>query len=389
VSESACSINLPHHMQPLKILYVITKLELGGAQKQLLALIRGLDKDKFQPCLFTGDSGLLDEEADAIPGLGIKRSSRLKRQISPLNDWLALCEIRRFIKANNIDIVHTHSSKAGIIGRIAAKLANVKIIIHTVHGWSFNDYQNPLIRCAYIWLEKITAGFSRALIVVSEHDRQEGLKQGIGRPDKYSLIRYGIDRNEFIPGSNTGELAVCTVSCLKPQKSPQDFIRLAASITKKYNNVRFIIVGDGVLRRQIEKMINSFGLQQKVKLCGWQRNVAEILAAADIFVLTSLWEGLPISALEALSCGLPVVATDTGGISEIIEEGRNGFLCPRRDIGQMAEKLERLLKDRSMRIKMAAAAKESLTADFDINALAFNTQKLYASLSGLGNCCHA
>jgi glycosyltransferase involved in cell wall biosynthesis len=372
-------------MQPLKILYVITKLELGGAQKQLLSIIRGLDRQKFQPYLFTSKGGLLDPDADAIEGLKVETSTRLKRRISPFDDLLAIWQIRCFIKKNNIDIVHTHSSKAGIIGRIAARLARAHVIIHTVHGWSFNAYQHPLLRYLYIRLEKIAAGFSRALIVVCEHDRQKGLKSGIGRPDKYFLIRYGIDRAAFIPGSSVSELVICTVSCLKPQKAPQDFIRLAASISKKYNNLRFVLVGDGILRGQIEKMIHRLGLQQKVKLYGWQRDVAGILATADIFVLTSLWEGLPIAVLEALSCGLPVVATHTGGIAEVIEQGKNGFLVLPQDIAGMEEKLAVLLQDADARKRISAAARDSLKADFAVSQMLANTQQLYLSLISPGN----
>jgi len=384
-------------MQPLKILYIITKLELGGAQKQLLALIGSLNKDKFQPFLLTGVGGLLDEDAGAIKGLVIKRSARLKRQISLLDDWLALWEIRSFIKKNNIDIVHTHSSKAGIVGRFAAKLAGAGIIVHTVHGWSFNDYQLPFVRWTYICLERIAASFSSALIVVSEHDRQKGLKLHIGSPGKYSLIRYGIDRSGFPSVSRPlrslsdpacDELTVCTVSCFKPQKSPADFIQLAAGITKKYNNVKFVVVGDGVLRGELEGLIEQFSLQGKVLLCGWQRDISRLLASADIFVLTSLWEGLPIAVLEALSCGLPVVATDTGGISEVIEEGRNGFLCRCRDVRQMTGKLQALLEDKALRTKMATVAAKSLGTEFNSATMFDNTQKLYTELAGKGNCSH-
>jgi hypothetical protein len=179
---------------------VITKLELGGAQKQLLSLITRLDKERFNIFLFTAQDGLLIKEASSITGLTIKKSRYLERPINPLKDLLALIEIYKFIKKNNIDIVHTHSSKAGILGRFVARLAKVKFIIHTVHGWSFNDYQPLFMRSVFIGLERLSARFTHKLIVVSYYDRKKGLKNRIAREDKYRLIRYGIEYTEFISG---------------------------------------------------------------------------------------------------------------------------------------------------------------------------------------------
>src|SRR3989338_2775746 len=320
-------------MNKINLLFVITKLELGGAQKQLLSLIRRLDKDRFNLFLFTSSHGLLVKEAQAIIGLSLYKSKYLERAINHLKDLLALFEIISFIRKNHIEILHTHSSKAGILGRLSARLAKVEVIIHTVHGWSFNDYQPRAERLFFIWLERLSARFSDKLVVVSYYDRQNGLDNNIGKENKYRLIRYGVDYTEFNIkdqnireelGLNPNDLAVGMIACFKPQKSPRDFIRLAFLTKRISPDARFLLVGDGALRKTTEKLIHKFNLEKQIILTGWRRDIPRILSAIDVFVLTSLWEGLPISVLEAMATSKPVITTHTGGVAEIIIEGGAG-----------------------------------------------------------------
>jgi len=376
-------------MRKINILYVITKLELGGAQKQLLSLILHLDKKRFEPFLFTAREGLLVSEASSISGLTLKRSRCLERAINPFKDLLALIQIYWFIKKNDIQILHTHSSKAGVLARCAARLAKVRVIIHTVHGWSFNDYQPVLCQKLFIWLERFIGRFTDKFVVVSLHDKQKGLKNCIGNEEKYALIRYGIDYAEFGRreknireelGINATDLVVGMISSFKAQKSPQDFIKLALGVNQILPNVRFILVGDGVLRKSIERLIRKFTLQQHIILTGWRRDIPDILSAADVFVLTSLWEGLPVAALEALASAKPVVATYTGGISEVIVEGENGFLVSPTDMQGMCKKLTILLRNSGLRKAMSENAKEALTSDFLADTMVEKTQDLYKDL---------
>ena len=373
----------------INLLYVITKLELGGAQKQLLNSISLLYKEIFTPFLFTCQTGLLYQEASSINGLYIKKSKFLERSINPLKDLLALIEIYFFIKKNNIDIVHTHSSKAGILGRWAARLAKVKVIIHTVHGWSFNDYQPRLTKMFFIWLERITAGITSKLIVVSNYDKEKGLHNGIGDNNKYTLIRYGIDyaafqaRREDIRqalGINADDLVVGMISCLKPQKCPQDFIRLASLVNKVLPKVRFILVGDGILHNHVEELINTFNLRSQLILTGWRKDIPPILQALDVFALTSLWEGLPISVLEAMAASKPVVATNTGGIAEVLVENKTGFLVAPGDIKTMSENLINLLRNKNLRDKIGQNAKNSLGSAFSLSNMVKHTHVLYLDL---------
>ena len=376
-------------MSKINLLFVVTKLELGGAQKQVLSLLSRLDREKYRLFLFTAYNGMIYPDALKIPDLKIKRSKFLERSISILPDLFSLIELCLFIRKNKILLVHTHSSKAGILGRIAAKLSGVQIILHTVHGWSFNDFQNPFLRGIYVRLEKICAVFTDKIIVVSDHDRLKGLAENIASPACYRLIRYGIDREDFAcegdsfrkeMGIAPSEPVVGMVACLKEQKAPVDFIRLAASVSARFKNARFVLVGDGVLRRSIEKFIRGQGLEKNVILTGWRRDIPAVLAGLDVFVLTSLWEGLPIAVLEAMASSLPVVATATGGIEEVIIDGRNGFLARPRDIPQMSERISQLLSDRELRVKMGGIAKERLSCEFSTSAMVAESHRLYDDL---------
>lgn len=370
----------------MNLLLIITKLELGGAQKQLLTLLKGLDRTNFNLFLVTAQNGLLVEETASIEGLVFYRSRYLERPIHLLKDIFALFEISSFIHKHKIDIVHTHSSKAGIVGRWAAFLSGVKVIFHTVHGWSFNDFQHPLVRKLFIWLERIAAGFTNKILVVSEHDRNKGIEARIGKPDQYCLMRYGIDKAPFFSkdlvirselGITENELVVGTVSCFKPQKALHDFVALASLIHRARSGVKFLVVGDGVLRPKIEAEMCKLGLEKCMILAGWRRDISRLVSAMDVFVLTSLWEGLPISAIEAMAAAVPPVLTDTGGVREIIDEGRTGFLAPCQGMTSMLQKVLALLDDKSLRQKLGASAREKVRNHFEVRDMIRGIESLY------------
>ncbi|MDD5226838.1 MAG: glycosyltransferase family 4 protein [Candidatus Omnitrophica bacterium] len=376
-------------MRKMNILYVVTQLELGGAQKQLLSLIRRLNRDRYNLFLFTAQDGLLMEEALSIVGLSLHRSKYLKRSVDPLRDLLAMIEMTRFIKKNKIDIVHTHSSKAGILGRWAGILTRVKMIIHTVHGWSFNDFQMPFFRKLCVGLEKLSARFTDKIIVVSHHDKQKGLRFKIGTDSRYSLLRYGIDRAQFGMkdpsvrselGISDDALVIGTIACFKPQKALEDFVKLAFLAKQVFPRVRFLLIGDGVLREKIEKLIEKFDLSSQFILAGWRKDVPRLLSAMNVFTLTSLWEGLPVAVLEAMVSQVPVVATRTGGISEIVMEGETGFLVPCHDMSSMLEKVCVLFRDVSLKNRIIQSAKQRVNEKFDTETMVKAHEDLYQRL---------
>ncbi|GAH03767.1 unnamed protein product, partial [marine sediment metagenome] len=217
-------------LRKLNILHIITKLELGGAQKSTLHIIDLLNKDRYNLSLISSNAGILIPEARSIPQIDLSLLSILKRAVDPVKDFFALVSLIKLIKRKKFDIVHTHSSKAGILGRWAAKLAGVPVVLHSVHGWGFHHRQNPLTRRLFIYLERITAKITNRLIAVSQSDIKGGLNARIGTEDKYTLLRYGISLQKFIGcqadikkkkeelGIKTDSPIVGMVACFKPQK---------------------------------------------------------------------------------------------------------------------------------------------------------------------------
>jgi glycosyltransferase involved in cell wall biosynthesis len=278
------------------------------------------------------------------------------------------------------------------LGRFAARACKVTAIIHTVHGWSFNDYQPRILRNFYLSFEKICAKFTGKIIVVSCSDREKGLNSFIGSQGQYVLIRYGINASEFAVsdlrnqarqslGIDQDELAVGMVACFKPQKSPLDFVKIASAVKREICGIKFIMVGDGQLRNKVCSLIRELGLQDKIILVGWRRDIAFILSALDIFVLTSLWEGLPIAVLEAMAAGKPIVATDTGGISEVIENGKSGYLVKPKDSQAMQNRITELLRSRQKREEFSGLARGRVDSEeFLLARMVKDTGELYLNL---------
>lgn len=376
-------------MNKIKIAVIITKLELGGAQKVAISICEKLDKTKFEPFLICGCGGILDEETNnKIKVFFVKD---LVRQINPLKDIKALFSIYRIIKKEKPLIVHTHSSKAGILGRFAAKLCKVNNIVHTIHGFGFNDTQNFFKKNLYIFLEKICASFSKVLIPVSTENIKKGLKYKIAVKEKYRYIKLGIDIENFknfksIPSLKqelnllSSDILVTTIGPFKPQKNLPDFIRIANDISKKHMNFKFVIVGDGILRENFEKMIKDFGIEKNIFLLGWRRDISNILNSSDVFVMTSLWEGLPISTIEALSCGLVPVVNDVDGQREIVKDGINGFLIRPHDIKSAEEKILMLCNNNKLKDKLSQNARNSIDETFSIDYMIKEHEKLYISI---------
>jgi len=382
-------------LDKIKVAHIITRLELGGAQQNTLYTVENLDKDKFDVTLICGKGGLLDEEVDKT-GVKVVFIPSLRRKIAPWFDIIAFLKLWRICKKENFTVVHTHSSKAGVLGRWAARLADVPVIIHTVHGWSFNDYQNPILKKFYIWLERLTANITTKIIAVSYKDVEKGLKMGVGRQKQYIMIRSGIEIEKFRDAkiditSKRKEMGLAPdrpvvgmVACLKPQKAPLDFVRVANKVRKRLPEVQFLLVGDGVLRHRAERLKKKLGLDGNLILTGWRRDIPEIMASIDVFCLTSLWEGLPRTILEATSCGVPIVATDVGGNSEVIRDNINGYLVKPGDISTFAKKIEGLIltllpqivNSPSIPVKIHEGTL-TLDSSFDIKEMVKDIESLY------------
>jgi len=372
-----------------KIAYVITRLELGGAQQHCLYLAEHLDRSSWDVTLITGPGGILDEAALKIPCLKVIFLSELRHEIAPAADIHAVISLAKIFRKEKFTVVHTHSSKAGITGRIAAHLAGVPVVIHTIHGFPFHGYQPRLMRKAYTFLERLAAKFTTILIAVTEKDVEKGLRAGVGTKNQYRIIFCGIELEKFknisadrsmlieAAGFDKNSPVVGMIACFKPQKSPLDFVLAADLVRQKIPSARFVAIGDGILRPDIEKLIAERRLGGIIKLLGWRHDVPDLLSGMDVVVLTSKWEGLPLVVLQALSAGKPVVATAVDGTAGIIENGVNGFLVVPGDAGAMAEKIVQLLKEPGLRMKIGNAGKNMIVPDFDIRQVLVRITELY------------
>jgi glycosyltransferase involved in cell wall biosynthesis len=372
-----------------KVFHVITKLELGGAQKVTLMTLERLPRERYELGLVTGPEGLLVDWANRIPSLTRVWNRWLVREVRPLKDALTLVTLWRLFRHERPQIVHTHSTKAGIIGRWAAKLAGVPLIFHTAHGFGFNDFQRPAVRNFYVALERFTGRITTKLFIVSYANADKAEKCGMVRRGDWVLARDSIAVEEFLqPRSRRRKLAewkvpedkviVGMVACFKPQKSPEDFVEVAASVLAKTDRVHFVMAGDGELRQSVEDRIRKRGIGDHVTLLGWQNEKAmpEIYRNLDIVVLTSLWEGLPCVFSEAMACELPIVATNVDGAREAIIEGENGYLHDPHDVPGMARSVLRLASDPYLRRAMGARGK-SRVMEFDIGTSVDTVESTY------------
>jgi len=379
----------------IRVIHLITRLIVGGAQENTMFTAFLLDKSRYHVEVIsgpqTGSEGSLIGEvrARSIP---LTIFPDMLRQINPFHDFLCLLKLTRFIRQGKYTIIHTHSSKAGILGRLAARLAGAPTIIHTVHGWSFHEHMHPVVRYTYIFLERWIARFTDTIIVVAEKDIEKGLKHGIGRPEQYRLIRSAIPLNEFNPervDRNTvrAELGIPAdapvlgnVGRFSVQKNPLDWVRIAGRVGRVLPECRFLLVGDGPLHPEVKNALTEEGIIDRTILTGLRRDVPRLMAAMDVFLLTSLWEGLPRVIPQAMAMGLPVVANAVDGSSEAIVPGETGYLCPPGELDKMADFCVELLQNPTRSQEMGKNGKNYASREFDVRQMVAQIDTVYQEL---------
>ena len=270
--------------------------------------------------------------------------------------------------------------------------------VHTVHGWSFYDPMPNPLRWIFIQLERVLAPFSDTLAVVALSCRDKGLLNGIGDASQYSLLRAGVDLKGWsslprsrqaldaafkaagLPALAAAEVVVGCIANCKPQKNPLDFVRVAALALKQAPKARFVYIGDGPLKAEAQALALQLGLAPKLHFLGWAEDPRPLAAGFDLFLLTSLWEGLPCVFPQVLAMGIPVVASNVDGAPEIIREGANGYLCQPGDVEALAQRLAALLLKPELRQRLSAAARSSVGPDFGFEDMAARSAALYRNL---------
>ena len=358
----------------MRVLGLITHLDVGGASDAALNACAYVDKERFDSVLVCGPSP--DEESDVIGrahdlGVEVVTMPALVRSIDPVRDVRAVRALRRVIRDIAPDIVHTHSSKAGFLGRLAARREKVPVVIHTVHGWSFHDHMPRRRRSLFIGVERLAARWTDRIVTVSDLDRVKGLAAGIGTAERYSIIHELNDLEPFLRtrgdraaararlGVGPDGPVIGTVGRLSDQKDPSTFVHAAAAIVAEVRDARFMWVGHGPLRESIEQLVGDLSLGDRFLFTGARRDVAEILPAFDVFLLTSMWEGMPLVIPQAMACGVPVVASTADGNRELVRDRENGLLAPTRAPKQFANRVVNLLGDAELRARLVDAGAET------------------------------
>ncbi len=346
-----------------RIMLVVTLGEVGGAQAYVAELLPALAQE-FEVTVAT-HGGDFVREAAGRAGAAFVPLRHVRRAVSPWRDLAGFLELVRLFRRVRPEIVHASSSKAGVLGRLAAVVARVPIRIFTVHGWAFSAYSG-LASAAYLWADRIAARATTMTICVSEHERTTGLLARTCRPERTVVIPNAVDVGAA-PRAG-GERPLPRLIAVGRLKAPKDYSTLLQAIARLEPGSLedALLVGDGPDRSQVERELSSLGLDGRVRVLGERPDVPALLASSDVFVLSSRSEGLPVSVLEAMAAGLPVVATDVGGLRELVVEDETGLLVPRADADALAAALRRLLADPELRRRLGDAGRARAEARFDL-----------------------
>lgn len=364
----------------MRVVYIITRSDsVGGAHVHVRDLALSLMDRGHEVKILVGGTGPFTEDLRA-KDIPYHNLSHLVRPIRPLSDLAAFFEIRQVLAELNPDLVSTHSSKAGWLGRLAARSCGIPVIF-TAHGWSFTEGVPKKERMLYRWAERVAAPFADKIITVSEYDRQLAIKYRIAYPSKLVSIHNGMpdveDRLWAHPENHPVRLAM--VARFEPPKDHSTLLRALAKLSDLSWDIDFI--GDGPLLEHVIAEADRLTLsKERIFFLGARNDVAERLSRASIFVLTSHWEGFPISILEAMRAGLPVVASDVGGVREAVVDGETGYLVPRGDVNTLRDRLRRLIVDPNLRLRMGQAGRRRYEQYFTLGRMLNRTWEVYEAV---------
>ncbi len=347
-----------------RIVHVITLAEPGGAQTYVASLLPALSR-RFDVTIAAHGPGPLCDAARAA-GARFVPLRHVRRAINPWRDLRGLFELATLLRRERPHILHASSSKAGVLGRLAACLAGVPIRVFTVHGWAFSAHQGTR-SALYRWAERLVLPLTTATICVSERERAAGLAAGTCTDETTAVIYNGVEVRPS-PANRPAHrlLRIIAVGRLQAPKDQRTLVHALARLGDQAFEA--VIVGDGPEYAAIERDVQRLGLAQAVELAGQRQDVPELLSTADLFVLSSTSEGLPISILEAMAAGLPVVASGVGGVPEVVVDGQTGLLVPPRDVPSLAAAIKRILSDPSLRYTLGQAGRMRVSERFDIDS---------------------
>lgn len=382
-------------MAAVKVLHVITRLDRGGSATNTLLTAAGLPPP-FEQCVVYGRTREFPQLALELQGkIEMSEIPELVREISPLKDLIALLKLYRLIKQGRFDLVHTHTSKAGVLGRLAARLARVPRIVHTPHGHYFaGGYAGPALTALFIRLERWAALFTDRIIGLTDQEVADHLAQGIGRPEQYVSIPSGIglegfERTQAPADAVKASLGlppsahlIGSVGRLEPVKGHRYLLEAFHALARSFPDLYLALVGDGELFPELRAFAERSGLAERVLFLGWRDDVHRLLHAFDLFVFPSLNEGQGRALVEAMAAGLPIVASRAGGIPGVLAQGEAGLLVEARSGPALARGIEALLLDDSLRERLGRAARERARG-YSVEVMLRKIEALYRELLGM------
>ena len=379
----------------MKIVHIITRLIIGGAQENTLISCEGQHARGHEVTLITGPGlgpeGSLEERARKS-GYRVEVREEMVRAILPTKDIGNFCYLVKRLRELKPDVVHTHSSKAGIIGRWAAWRAGVPVVIHTIHGLAFTASTSRWVNAAYRYAEKVTAPISSRIVCVADAMRDQSLAGGIGRKEQYVTVYSGMDTSSFLHppvareevrralGIRLDDVVVGTIARLFDLKGHDDLLAVAPDLCRRFPHLRFLWVGDGTLRQQFEKRMRQQGLEDRFILTGMvsPARIPELVNAMDIVVHPSRREGLARALVQGALAAKPVITYDVDGNRESLIHEKTGFLLSPFDIGQLASSLALLLGDAHRREAMGLAGREFVVERFSDQRMVDELERVYA-----------
>jgi glycosyltransferase involved in cell wall biosynthesis len=370
----------------VRVAQVVTRF-IAGAGGVALRGALALDRRRFSVTILSADGGPLLEEAERA-GLEVVRLRHLLPEIAPWDDWQALGELRERLAERRFDVVHTHSAKAGALGRLAAHRLGVPGIVHTLHGLPFHEFQSAPRRAAYIGIERRLGRITDRFLAIGAAVAAEAIRLGIAHPERVLTVASAVDpAGLHLPSTPEREAArrllglpltatvIGTVGRLDHQKAPEDMIAAAAGLGRP--DVRFVWVGGGPLERSVRRQVQRAGMSSRFLLLGERSDVLRLLPGFDLFAMSSLYEGLPCAIVEAIGAGIPVVATAVNAVPEVVVPGRTGLLVAPRAPRQLSRALAYLLDHPEVGARMAAAARAQIGDRFRPDALGRDLAETY------------
>lgn len=384
-------------INPMRVTHVITRLIVGGAQENTIASVLGLRrKPGMEVSLLsgaeTGPEGSLLNAFDEAPGT-LTLLPELVRAVHPWKDLLAWRRLVRHFRQLRPDIVHTHSGKAGVLGRLAAHKAGVPVIVHTIHGPSFGPFQGPVANAVFLAAEKRAAKVTTHFVAVADAMIRQYLAAGISTPDKYTKILSGFSLPPFLSATNdpairaryglkSDDIVIGKIARLFKLKGHEDLFQVAPELVRANPRLKFLLVGDGPWRGRFERLASSQGLQRHFVFTGLvpPAEVPALIGIMDVLVHLSLREGLARALPQAMAAGRPVVAYDCDGANEVVRDNETGFLLRPGDLEGLRERLERLAADPALRERLGRRGRETVRESFAVEKMVDDLFALYLKL---------